>query len=145
MTKLFASMRWSVADRHDHCPALYRALLGTDGKLQWRSLYSRDSNERHGYISRPQQLSPSEGVSCYPASGNGSTVSMAALSIAAHLYGNPDTWYDAGMPPAGTAVLGKCLSRWFRLLGRLAGRKPAMRAAGDRSFRTCRFALTCGR
>ena len=23
---------------------------------------------------------------------------MAALSIAAHLYGNPDTWYDAGMP-----------------------------------------------
>ena len=23
---------------------------------------------------------------------------MAALSIAAHLYGNPDTWYDVGMP-----------------------------------------------
>jgi len=23
---------------------------------------------------------------------------MAALTIAAHLYGNPDTWYDAGMP-----------------------------------------------
>ena len=38
------------------------------------------------------------GVSCYPASGNGSSVAMAALSIAAHLFGNPDTWYDAGMP-----------------------------------------------
>jgi len=43
-------------------------------------------------------LSSTEGVSCYPASGNGGTVSMAALSIAAHLYGNPDTWYDTGMP-----------------------------------------------
>jgi hypothetical protein len=42
--------------------------------------------------------SPSEGVSCYPASGNGSSVAVAALSMAAHLYGNPDTWYDASMP-----------------------------------------------
>jgi hypothetical protein len=43
--------------------------------------------------------SPSGGIYCYPASGNGRSVSMAALSIAAHLYGNPDIWYDAGMPP----------------------------------------------
>jgi hypothetical protein len=43
--------------------------------------------------------SSAEGVSCYPASGNGSSVAMAALSIAANLYGNPDTRYDAGMPP----------------------------------------------
>lgn len=41
---------------------------------------------------------PPVGVSCYPASGNGSSVAVAALSIAAHLYGNPDTWYDASMP-----------------------------------------------
>jgi hypothetical protein len=43
-------------------------------------------------------VSPSERVSCYPVSGHGSAVSMAALTIAAHLYGNPDTSYDAGMP-----------------------------------------------
>lgn len=50
-------------------------------------------------ISLKTTASPTGGISCYPASGNGSEVSMAALSIAAHLYGNPDTWYDAGMPP----------------------------------------------
>ncbi len=49
-------------------------------------------------ISTTTTASPSGGVSCYPASGNGSSVAMAALSIAAHLYGNPDTRYDAGMP-----------------------------------------------
>src|SRR5258708_36569831 len=38
------------------------------------------------------------GASCYPASGKSSNVAMAALSIAAHLSGNPDTRYDAGMP-----------------------------------------------
>ena len=49
-------------------------------------------------ISPTEATSPTTGISCFPASGNGSTVSMAALAIAAHLYGNPDTWYDAGMP-----------------------------------------------
>ena len=44
--------------------------------------------------------SSSGGVSCYPASGNGNSVAIAAVSIAAHLYGNPDTWYDANMPQA---------------------------------------------
>jgi len=48
-------------------------------------------------ISTKTTASSSEGVSCYPASGNGSSVAVAALSIAAHLYGNPDTRYDAGM------------------------------------------------
>ncbi len=38
------------------------------------------------------------GVTCYPVSGKSSNVAMAALSIAAHLSGNPDTRYDAGMP-----------------------------------------------
>jgi CHAP domain len=51
-------------------------------------------------ISPTTTASPSGGVSCYPASGNGSGVAQAALTIAAHLYGNPDTWYDAGMPQA---------------------------------------------
>jgi len=41
---------------------------------------------------------PAGGASCYPASGKSSNVAMAALSIAAHLSGNPDTRYDAGMP-----------------------------------------------
>jgi CHAP domain len=49
-------------------------------------------------ISPTTKASPTGGVSCYPASGNGSAVSMAALTIAAHLYGNPDTWYDASIP-----------------------------------------------
>ena len=49
-------------------------------------------------ISKTPLSSSSGGVSCYPASGNGSSVAQAALSIAAHLYGNPDTWYDASMP-----------------------------------------------
>jgi hypothetical protein len=51
-------------------------------------------------ISKTPLSSPSEGVACYPASGSGSSVAQAALSIAAHLYGNPDTWYDASMPPS---------------------------------------------
>ena len=42
--------------------------------------------------------SPTGGLSCYPAPAHGNSVSMAALTIAAHLSGNPDTWYDAGMP-----------------------------------------------
>ncbi len=46
----------------------------------------------------PLSSSSGGGVSCYPASGNGSSIAQAALSIAAHLYGNPDTWYDAGVP-----------------------------------------------
>jgi len=49
-------------------------------------------------ISTTTTASSSGGASCYPASGNGSSVAQAALSIAAHLYGSPDTWYDAGMP-----------------------------------------------
>jgi len=30
--------------------------------------------------------------------GNGSAVAAAALDLAPHLHGNPDVWYDAGMP-----------------------------------------------
>ena len=50
-------------------------------------------------LSPSTTASPPGGGSCYPASGNGRSVTIAALTIAAHLYGNPDTWYDAGMPP----------------------------------------------
>lgn len=49
-------------------------------------------------ISPTTNASPPGGVACYPPSGNGSGVAQVALTIAAHLYGNPDTWYDAGMP-----------------------------------------------
>jgi hypothetical protein len=49
-------------------------------------------------IAPTKATSPTTGISCFPASGNGSNVSMAALSIAAHLYGNPDTSYDTSMP-----------------------------------------------
>ena len=54
MTKLFASDRWSVADWHDRCFALYSTFLGPDGQLQRRGLPSRDSNERSGNIADQQ-------------------------------------------------------------------------------------------
>ena len=31
---------------------------------------------------------------------NGNAIVAVALAMAAHLYGNPDVWYDAGFPPA---------------------------------------------
>ena len=144
MTKLFASIGGVL-------------LIGTTVVILFTALFSGQMASYSGGVCMPvtatrvmgttptTTLSSTEGVSCYPASGNGGTVSMAALSIAAHLYGNPDTWYDTGMPSTGAALLGECLSRWFRLLDRLAGGKPAMRLAGDRSLCARRFPFTGGR
>jgi hypothetical protein len=44
--------------------------------------------------------SPTGTETCAPYSGQGSVVAHAALAIAAHLSGNPDVWYDSGMPAA---------------------------------------------
>lgn len=44
--------------------------------------------------------SPTGAGTCYPYSGKGSAVADAALAIAAHLSGNPDVWYDSGLPAA---------------------------------------------
>jgi CHAP domain len=85
-------------------------LIGTTLVLLFTVLFSGQLASYSGGVCLPATatstagLSPTTtaspvGVSCYPASGNGSSVAMAALSIAAHLFGNPDTWYDAGMPP----------------------------------------------
>jgi len=48
---------------------------------------------------------PSPGGSCLSSTtqtgdctGNGAGAAMAALAMAPHLQGNPDAWYDAGMP-----------------------------------------------
>ena len=51
-----------------------------------------------GFFPKTMTSSAGGGVTCYPASGKSSNVAMAALTIAAHLSGNPDTRYDAGMP-----------------------------------------------
>src|SRR5437870_3470192 len=85
-------------------------LIGTTVVLLFTALFSGQMASYSGGVCVPgtatstagltptTAASSSEGVSCYPASGNGSSVAVAALSIAAHLYGNPDTWYDASMP-----------------------------------------------
>jgi Transglycosylase SLT domain/CHAP domain len=44
-------------------------------------------------------VSPTQATGlCYPAPGAGVAVAQAALSISRHLSGDPDVWYDAGMP-----------------------------------------------
>jgi hypothetical protein len=85
-------------------------LIGTTLVLLFTALFSGQMASYSGGVCVPgtatstpgltttTAASSSGGVSCYPASGKGSSVSMAALSMAAHLYGNPDTWYDASMP-----------------------------------------------
>jgi CHAP domain len=85
-------------------------LIGTTVVLLFTALFSGQMASYSGGVCLPgkatstvgiaptKATSPTTGISCFPASGNGSTVSMAALTIVAHLYGNPDTWYDAGMP-----------------------------------------------
>jgi CHAP domain len=85
-------------------------LIGTAVVLLFTALFSGQMASYSGGVCIPgtatstagltpkTTASPTRGVSCYPASGNGSSVALAAISIAAHLYGNPDTWYDAGMP-----------------------------------------------
>ena len=97
MTKLFASIGGVL-------------LIGATVVLLFTALFSGQMASYSGGVCMPvtatrvmgttptTTLSSTKGVSCYPASGNGGTVSMAALSIAAHLYGNPDTRYDTGMP-----------------------------------------------
>src|SRR5258708_38572238 len=49
-------------------------------------------------LSPSTTASPPGGGSCYPASGNGRSVTIAALTIAGPLDGHPRTWYDRGMP-----------------------------------------------
>ena len=86
-------------------------LIGVTIVLLFTALFSEQMASYSGGVCIPatatstagftptKMASPSLGVSCYPASGDRRNVTMAALSIAAHLYGNPDTWYDTGMPP----------------------------------------------
>src|SRR5437762_11109383 len=85
-------------------------LIGTTIVLLFTALFSGQMASYSGGVCVPSTAtstvwrsptmtsSPPAAISCYPASGNGRDVSMAALTIAAHLYGNPDTWYDADMP-----------------------------------------------
>jgi CHAP domain len=85
-------------------------LIGTTLVLLFTALFSGQMASYSGGVCVPgtatstASISPkttassSGGVSCYPASRSGSSIAVAALSIAAHLYGNPDTWYDASMP-----------------------------------------------
>ncbi len=85
-------------------------LIGTTLVLLFTALFSGQIASYSGGVCLPAMAtstaglspttsaSPPEGVSCYPPSGNGSGVAQVALTIAAHLYGNPDTWYDTGMP-----------------------------------------------
>jgi CHAP domain len=85
-------------------------LIGTTVVLLFTALFSGQMASYSGGVCVPgtatgtvgrtptRKASPTTGISCFPASGNGSNVSMAALTIAAHLYGNPDTSYDTSMP-----------------------------------------------
>ncbi len=46
----------------------------------------------------PCLLSPAGAAGTGSCFGNGASVATAALSMAPHLHGNPDAWYDTGMP-----------------------------------------------